>query len=487
MEIQHYFEEIIVDVDQLDYLLMHNNHDVRLLEEGGLKMENHCHAFSVLVSACENVPELHAKLCRVYTLIWTLLQIVENKLEGCGLPDWPSFQLSLLPTQSVGRPSYDIQYDQVAFLRNLGMSWSGISKALKISRRTLYRKKAEWSFENIEANISNEDLAVLIQEILTQTPNAGEVYVLGSLRARKVSVARWRVREQLHALDHLGRALRRRTTIQRRIYQVKGANYLWHIDSNHKLISYRLVYHGCIDGYSRLLIYLRCLTNNKAASVLELFKHGTNLFGIPSRVRGDRGVENIHVAQFMLNERGIDRGSFIVGRSVHNQRIERLWAEVNRIVTRHFKDLFLFMSYNDYLDEHSDIDLFCLHYVFLPRIEKCLEEFVNQWNHHSLSSARAKSPFQLWSLAHLEGQHYENIVGMEDDAYFENPNLYGLDEMGPPPEIETSNSVVVPEFELHLSDQQMHRINVSIPDVMSDDGQCGISHYLKIREILLEH
>lgn len=220
---------------------------------------------------------------------------------------------------------------------------------------------------------------------------------------------------------------------------------------------------------------------------MELFQNATEEFGIPSRVRSDRGVENIHVAQFMLNERGVDRGSFIVGRSVHNQRIERLWAEVNRVVTKHFKDLFLFMEQNNYLDEHSEIDILCLHWVYLPRIKKCLQEFVDQWNHHGLSSVGSRSPFQLWTIAQLEGNHYENVVAMEDDAYFENPVAYGIDELGPPPQIETSNNVVVPELDFILSEQQIQMINFAVPDPTSDDDLCGIGHYLKIRQILLEN
>ena len=88
--------------------------------------------------------------------------------------------------------------------------------------------------------------------------------------------------------------------------------------------------HGGIDGYSRLIVYLDYATNNKAATVFNRFYEALSQYGLPSRIRCDKGRENTQIALYMLEhpQRGTGRGSMIVGRSIHNQRIERLWHDV---------------------------------------------------------------------------------------------------------------------------------------------------------------
>ena len=71
-------------------------------------------------------------------------------------------------------------------------------------------------------------------------------------------------------------------------------------------------------------MFLKCNSNNLSEIVLQLFltaveKHD----GLwPSRIRVDKGVENVKVCDAMAAMWGNGRASFIFGPSTRNQRIE---------------------------------------------------------------------------------------------------------------------------------------------------------------------
>ena len=157
--------------------------------------------------------------------------------------------------------------------------------------------------------------------------------------------------------------------------------------------------HGGVDGYSRVPVFLYCSSNNRASTVLELFQAAVGCWGLPSRIRCDKGGENTDVAWFMLShpKRGTGRGSVIVGKSVHNQRIERLWRDVHQGVLRFYSELFRHMEQLELLDPVDDQHLFCLHYVFIPRINRHLQEWKQGWLLHPMTSEGNQSPYQLWT------------------------------------------------------------------------------------------
>ena len=146
-----------------------------------------------------------------------------------------------------------------------------------------------------------------------------------------------------------------------------------------------------------------CSDNNCADTALQHFLNATTLYGIPSRVRMDMGVENTSIAYYMLShpERGPGRGSVIVGASVHNQRIERFWRDLFCGCTGLFYHLFYHLEHTNLLDPSDPRHLFSLHFVYLPYINYQIQTFVEAWASHPMSSERNRSPLQLWTQGML--------------------------------------------------------------------------------------
>ena len=247
--------------------------------------------------------------------------------------------------------------------------------------------------------------------------------------------------------------------------------YVLFTDSHHKLIRWRIVTHGAIDGYSRLIVYLHTSTNNRARTVYDLFVAAVAKHQLPSRVRSDQGTENILVAQYMLEKRGADRHSMITGCSVHNQRIERLWRDMHRSVTILFYKMFYYLEQYNLLDHLNEHHLWALHYVFIPRINRCLEEFTNGWNHHPIRTANHKSPQQLFTAGCLLLQNSQ-LPAL--DFFHSVDDTYGIDPDGPLSLSE--GSVSIPQSNLRFSDADLHLLKQNIDPCGTSDNY-GIDIY----------
>ena len=223
-----------------------------------------------------------------------------------------------------GPPKFMIPKDVLENLIDEGFAISKIAKLLSVSESTIFRRMRQYSIsKNIFSTCNDDELDASVGPLIKDYPFCGENILGQMLRKNGIKVQRWRLRESMHRLDVSGINERKKGRLQRRVYNVQGVNHLWHVDTNHKLIRWRLVIVGGIDGFSRMIMYLNCTDNNKAQTIFKCFLTGVKDYGLPIRVRSDKGKENVAIADFMLRERGAGRGSMITGKSVHNQRIER--------------------------------------------------------------------------------------------------------------------------------------------------------------------
>ena len=174
------------------------------------------------------------------------------------------------------------------------------------------------------------------------------------------------------------------------------------------MYAYLLQIHGCVDGYSRKIMWLevsplfcldRCVVrvkgrrqaylyslmaceprhsqvtlNKRAETMLPFFLLACAEFGWPSRVRFDRGTEAVDIARrqtahWLRRGYPADRGSVLLGPSVHNTRIEALWNFLGKTAAGFFRRLFNEMERLGILDPFDPRHLFALHRAFLGRIK----------------------------------------------------------------------------------------------------------------------
>ena len=144
------------------------------------------------------------------------------------------------------------------------------------------------------------------------------------------------------------------------------------------------------------MTYLRAAGENTARRGLQFFLLAIQRYSLPSRIRTDEGGEYAHVRRFMERQMGDNRGSALVGRSVHNQRIERLWRDVYAKVLDVFYRLFYYMESQGILNMDNDIHRFALHFVYIPRIDRELMQWMEVHNNQGVRTMSYQSPLNVW-------------------------------------------------------------------------------------------
>ncbi|CAG2220793.1 unnamed protein product [Mytilus edulis] len=173
-----------------------------------------------------------------------------------------------------GAPKFDIDKLTLDSLLDCGFQISDIAKLLLVSERTIYRRMAQFGLSKQGfSEIDDGDLERVVSETIKDFPMCGEQMLRQLLRTKGLKIQRWRLRDCIHEIDSSGVRARKAGRLHRRTYNVMAPNHLWHIDTNHKLIRWRFVIIGGIDGFSRMIMFLSCNDNNTSKTVLESFPH----------------------------------------------------------------------------------------------------------------------------------------------------------------------------------------------------------------------
>ena len=138
------------------------------------------------------------------------------------------------------RPKVQVNIELYELMKDAGYTLDEIALALGSSRTTLCRRLKESYFcVSKYSDISNFALDFIIQK-----------------SSIGVNVQRWRIHESISRIDPLRQQVRWHQQISRSSI-MSLVQIVWHIDGHHSLIRWRLLIHGGVDGFSRMIVYLK--------------------------------------------------------------------------------------------------------------------------------------------------------------------------------------------------------------------------------------
>lgn len=158
---------------------------------------------------------------------------------------------------------------------------------------------------------------------------------------------------------------------------------MWHLDCYDKLKPFGICISGCIDGFSRKIIWLKAGVNtNDPKIICAYFLEAVKVLGgCPHTVRADLGTENrtVERVQNCLRDGNNDENtlpSFLYGTSPANQRIEAWWS----ILRKHHSQFWLnlFHSLKDdgmFSGSYLDKSLIQLCFLKIIQVSKYIRNF----------------------------------------------------------------------------------------------------------------
>jgi len=116
-----------------------------------------------------------------------------------------------------------------------------------------------------------------------------------------------------------------------------------------------------------------------------------------------------------------------IGRSIHNTRIERLWVDYNDGVRRKWGTFFDDLEVNHGLDINSEAHLWLLQTLFLPSLNRDIDEWVAAWNNHPMQLPAGERSGQSPREQFFFGMLAYGPRGFDALETVDDPEGYGVD------------------------------------------------------------
>ncbi|KAH0561270.1 hypothetical protein KQX54_015789 [Cotesia glomerata] len=238
---------------------------------------------------------------------------------------------------------YFLENYKISDIRQLLITKHDISISMSTLKRILSTLGLKRKY--VQESNMRDIIAAAIEEVNSCGYNLGYRSLWKKLKLQyKLRVRKETVYKILKILDPEGIANRYGNKLRRRRYISPGPNFMWHLDGYDKLKQFGFAIYGCIDGFSRKVMWLEVATTN----------------------------------------------NYPAGTSVKNQRIESYWGQMRQHTVDFYIQLFKCMQEKGLFDG-SSLHIKCLQLCFGPLLKYDLQNNKKLWNQHRIRRQAARN------------------------------------------------------------------------------------------------
>ena len=281
----------------------------------------------------------------------------------------------------------------------------GITMCVRTLKNRLRQLKLRRRMASVDMDVVREQI---MNELSGPGCQGGYRSMWHTLRLQNIQVPRHVVAELMREMDPEGCERRKSKSFKRRSYFSSGPNYTWHVDGYDKLKPYGFPIHGCIDGWSRKIMWLKVTKSNNHPDIIASFFLNCveELGGCPVKLRTDCGTENgVMAAMQCTFQQSADAHKY--GSSPANQRIESWWSFYRKNRCGWWMEFFKSLVEHEIFNPGDEIQMACLWFCFAHLLQDDLDKVKEHWNTHL-----------------IRGSRHDTISGRPDELFFL-PELHG--------------------------------------------------------------